>query len=272
MAEAFTETCKVALFGGYGSGKTLQIRSLIEDYGAANVGIVSCEHGLGTIESSLAGVGKREPRDLATFKDAWKWAQDNYSGRDKWVCIDGGTRVLQWGSNDILQGTDEAFIRLATGTERGTLDKALKPYLRYITSDGNIDSRKQWMSIAYDADHEMNRWVKLECNHYWTFWEDETWINENKKGVPWQVDAPGRGSRLAIYGTFDFVLRLTREGPKGETVVATHDPSGRTVKSKTRDDWKWCQVPTEQRDFRLSQFARSIRPKPADVPAVVEAK
>lgn len=265
MSETFTETCKVACFGGYGSGKTLQIRSLIEAYGAANVGIVSCEHGLGTIQSSLDGVGRREPKTLAEFKDAWKWAQDNYSGKDKWVCIDGGTRVLQWGSNDILQGTDEAFIRLATGTERHNLPPALKPWLRYISNDGNIDSRKQWMSIAYDADHEMNRWVKLECNHYWTFWEDETWINENKKGVPWTVDAPGKGSRAAIYGTFDFILRLTREGAKGEIVVATHDPSGRVVKSKTRDDWKFVEVPLRQENFRLADFAATLRPQAAAI-------
>ena len=269
MSNGFSETTKIALFGAFSTGKTLQIRSLIEKYGAENVGIVSCEHGLGTIESSLQGVGTRTPTNLAEFKDAWKWAQDNYSGRDKWVCIDGGTRVLQWGSNDILQGTDEAFIRLATGTPRNELSLALKPYLRYISNDGNIDSRKQWMSIAYDSDHEMNRWVKLECNHYWTFWEDETWINENKKGVPWQVDAPGRGSRLAIYGTFDFILRLTRKGPQGETIVATHDPSGMVVKSKTRDDWKWAKVPLVQENFNLAEFAETLKPQ---VAAIQEAK
>jgi hypothetical protein len=257
------ETTKVACFGANSSGKTLQIRSLIEAYGAANVGIVSCEHGLGTIQSSLDGVGKREPGNLAEFKDAWKWAQDNYSGRDKWVCIDGGTRALQWGSNDILQGTDEAFIRLATGAGRHELPSPLRPWLRYITSDGNIDSRKQWMSIAWDADHEMNRWVKLPCNHYWTFWEDETWINEAKKGVPWTVDALGKGSRQAIYGTFDFILRLTREGSDGEMVVATHDPSGRIVKSKARDDWNWVKVPTRQEHFNLAKFVESLKPPSA---------
>lgn len=263
MGESFSETTKVALFGANSSGKTLQIRHLIETFGPQNVGIVSCEHGLSTIQSCLAGVGLREPTNLSEFKQAWAWAKENYTGKDKWVCVDGGTRVLQWGANEILQGTDEAYVRLATGTERNSLPAELKPFLRYLTSDGNIDSRRQWMSIAYDADHEMNRWVKLACNHYWTFWEDETWINENRKGVPWVIDAPGKGSRLAIYGTFDFILRLTRGGQNGEAVIATHDPTGRTVKSKTRDDWTWAKVPQSQPDFNLARFVHSLRPAAA---------
>ena len=254
------ETCKVALFGGHNTGKTLQIRSLIEMYGAANVGIVSCENGLGTIESSLAGVGKREPKNLREFKDAWKWAQDTFNGRDKWVCVDGGTRAIQWGANEIIQGTDAAFIELASGKYRNQVSDQLKQYLRFITNDGNIDGRKLWPSIAWDTDYEMSRWVGLNCNHYWTFWDDGSWVND-KKGLPWQIDAPGDGSRRSIYGTFDFIFRLTREGEK---VVAEHDPTGKSVRSKTRDDWSIHKVPLKQDDFNLATFSQSIKPRHAE--------
>jgi len=263
------ETRKVALFGANSSGKTLQIRNLIEAYGARNVGVVSCEHGTGTIESTIrsSGVGMREPKNLAEFKDAWKWAADNYSSRGKWICVDGGTRAVQWWSNEIIQGTDAAFMELAMGIERSKITQALKGYLRFISNDGNIDGRKLWPSIAWDTDREMDRWVGLECNSYWTFWEDETWKND-RKGLPWQIDAPGEGSRRAIYGTFDFILRLTRDGPQGEKIVATHDPTGRVVKSKTRDDWTMYRVPTTQVDFNLANFVNSIVPPKAVLEAV----
>lgn len=260
------ETCKVALFGGHNTGKTLQIRHLIETYGAKNVGIVSCEHGLGTIESVLDGVGKKEPRNLKEFKDAWSWARDTYQGKDKWVCIDGGTRVIQWSANDLIQGTDAAFIELAMGKQKNQVTEALRPYLRFISNEGNIDGRKLWPSIAWDTDYEMSRWIGLECNHYWTFWDDQGWINEKKTG-PWMIDAPGDGSRKAIYGAFDFILRLVREGSEGENYIAQHDPTSTFVKSKAREDWSWVKVPKRQEHFKLTEFVNTLRPQTAAMEA-----
>jgi hypothetical protein len=269
MSNGFTETRKIASFGANSSGKTLQIRYLIDAFGPANVGIVSCEHGVGTIESDIrkSGVEMKEPKNLREFKEAWKWASDNYSDKNKWVCVDGGTRAIQWGANEIIQGTDAAFIEMAMGKEKHEVSEPLRQYLRFISNEGNIDGRKLWPSIAWDTDFEMTRWVGIPCNHYWTFWEDETWKNE-KKGAPWQIDAPGEGSRKAIYGTFDFILRLTRGGREGEIVIATHDPTGRFVKSKTRDDWNWAKVPLEQQNFNLAKFIETLRPQTAAVEAI----
>jgi hypothetical protein len=103
----------------------------------------------------------------------------------------------------------------------------------------------------------LNRWAKLPCNVYWTFWEDQTSLDQYRKGLPWQVDAPGKAGRDAIYGTFDFILRLTIEDGK---VKAAHDPTRRIARTKARDDWAaGIRVPNEMMDFQLARFVALIK-------------
>ena len=70
MSEAFTETAKIALFGANSTGKTLQIRSLIETFGAENVGIVSCEDGLKVIRSSVRPEQVKECNSIGEMREA----------------------------------------------------------------------------------------------------------------------------------------------------------------------------------------------------------
>ena len=261
MSATFTETCKVALFGANSTGKTLQIRSLIETFGPENVGIVSCEDGLKTIQSSIHPEQVVECNSIRELKQAFEWASGRYAGKDKWVCVDGGTRALQWIAGEIWAGTDAAFTLTATDVPRAEWPKGVRPFLRFITDKGNIDGVKQWIDIGRAIDYELNRWVKLPCNMYWTFWEDMTSRGQYDKGLPWQTDAPGKGGRDAIYGTFDFILRLTRDGEK---FLATFDPLNRVARSKARDDWAGgIKVISEQVDFNLARFAQTLKPQMA---------
>lgn len=267
MSETFTETCKVALFGAISSGKTLQIRSLIDAFGWERVGIVSCEDGLKVIRSSIRPEQVKECNSIGDLKDAFKWASEKYAGG--WVCVDGGTRALQWVAGEIWAGTDAVYTMMAKGIAMNELPPAVKPFLRYITDKGAIDGQRQWIDIGRAIDFELNRWVKLPANMYWTFWEDLTSKGQYDKGKPWQTDAPGKAGRDAIYGSFDFILRLTTEDSK---ITATHDPSKLAVRSKARDDWHGgIKVPLEQSDFKLSEFVQLITPKPVMEPAL-EAK
>lgn len=255
------ETCKIALYGSNQSGKTLQIGNLIRAFGAANVGIVSCEDGLKTVASLIDPQHVRECNSLSDLRAAFKWASEGYAGPDKWVCVDGGTRAMQWIAGDVWAGTDACYTALALGSSKADLPMAIKPYLRFITGAGEIDGQRQWIQIGRDIDWELNRWVKLPSNMFWTFWEDQTSLDQYRKGLPWQVDCPGKAGRDGIYSAFDFVLRLTREGEK---VVATNDPTRRLARTKTRDDWAGgIKVPNEISDFNLAAFTLTLRPQMA---------
>lgn len=261
MSNGFSETTKVALFGANSTGKTLQIRSLIEKYGAENVGIASCEHGLSTIASSVRDDMVTECAGLADLKAAWKWAADRFTHKDQWMCVDGGTRVLQWIAGEIWAGTDAVYLLLSADIPRDEWQKAVKPYLRYITDKGAIDGQHQWVDIGRAIEFELNRWAKLPCSIYWTFWEDQTSRGQYDKGLPWQADAPGKAGRDAIYGTFDAILRLTVDG---ENIVATHDRAKRVVRSKVREDWQaGVKIEAEKTGFNLATFIETLRPQPA---------
>jgi len=263
----FSETTKIALVGANSTGKTLQIRSLIEKYGADNVGIASCEHGLSTIGSSVRPDMVKDCTGLNDLKNAWKWAADKFKSRDQWMCVDGGTRALQWIAGEVWAGTDAIYTLMATEVPRDEWKKDLKPYLRYITDKGAIDGQRQWIDIGRAIEFELNRWAKLPCSIYWTFWEDLTSKGQYEKSKPWQADAPGKAGRDAIYGTFDVVLRLTVQG---ENIVATHDREKREFRSKVREDWDaGVKVPGEIVGFNLAAFIQTLRPQ---VAAIQEAK
>lgn len=260
MSESgFNETCKVALFGANSTGKTLQIRSLIEAYGWERVGIVSCEDGLKVIRSSIRPEQVKECNNVKDLRAAFKWASENYYGLDKWVCVDGGTRALEWIAGTIWAGTEAVFNNIAFEIPRDEWPKEIRTFLRFITEKGNIDGQRQWIEIGRSADFELDRWVKLPANTYWTFWEDLTSKGQFDKGKPYTADAPGKGAKDAIYRAFDFILRLTRDG---ESMIATHDPDRREVRSKARDDWNGgVKVSSDNRDFNLAKFVETLKPQ-----------
>lgn len=265
---ALQETTKIALFGANQSGKTLQIGNLIRALGAESVGVVSCEDGLKTVASVVDPQHVYECNSIADLEKAFTWASSRYAGAGKWVCVDGGTRAMQWIAGEVWAGADACYEALALGTSRGNLAKEIRPYLRFITKDGDIDGQRQWIQIGRDIDFQINRWVKLPSNMFWTFWECETSLDQYRKGPPMQVDCPGNAGRDAIYGSFDYILRLTRDG---ERVVAKHDPARKLIRSKTRDDWRGgVKVPTEMKDFNLATFVSDVLHKQVNAAITME--
>jgi len=261
MNSLFSETCKIALFGTNSTHKTLQIRSLIERLGVQNVGIISCEAGLSTIESSLDMAHVKRPTRLSEFEAALEWAVA-YRGPEKFLCVDGGTRVLQWNAGKIWDSSDQAYDEMVfLKRPRNSLEGIAKYGSRFITGQGEIDGYAQWKEIGVQAEILLNKILATGCNIYMNFWEDESQLPDRKKGLPWGVDAPGKASRDAVYNAFDYILRLTIKGGK---CSAMHDESKQYVRSKARNDLKaGIVVPREQDDFNLATFVQSLTPRPA---------
>lgn len=256
-------TKKVALFGTNSTHKTLQIRHLIKALGVQNVGIISCEEGLSTIESSLDLQHVKKPTKLSEFEAALEWAKA-YQGAEKFLCIDGGTRVLQWNAGKIWDSSDDAYDQMTfLKRARNQLEGAARYGSRFITGQGEIDGYAQWKEIKVQAEILMNKIIGTGCNVYMNFWEDESSLPDRKKGLPWTADAPGKGSRDAVYDAFDYILRLTIDGGK---CMAMHDESKQYVRSKARNDLEaGIVVPREQRDFNLAQFVQSLKPQEAAI-------
>jgi hypothetical protein len=258
-----SDTDKIALFGTNSTHKTLQIRSLIDWLGVANVGIISCEAGLSTIVSSVDDKYIQKPTKLSEFESALRWAE-SYRGTSKFLCIDGGTRVLQWNAGKIWDASDEAYDQMTfLKRSRSSLEGIARYGSRFVTGQGEIDGYAQWKEIKVQAEILLNKIIGTGCNIYMNFWEDESQLPDRKKGLPWGVDAPGKGSRDAVYDAFDYVLRLTVEGGK---CTAMHDESKGFVRSKARNDQRaGIMVPREQKDFHIATFVQSLRLQPAAV-------
>ncbi len=261
---------KIALFGAVSTSKTLQIRSLIEDLGVGNVGIINAEEGLSVIESSLVPEHVRVVSKLSEFEKALEEFAPAYRGDGQFLWIDGGTRILKWNAGKIWDATDDAYESMVfRGMRRNEL-KGLSQYgSRFISGAGEIDGYKQWQEIGTQADILFNKILRAGCNLYMNFWEDLTPKGGGDRGrdKPYAVDAPGKASRDAVMGFFDFILRLTYEDG---VPVATHDRTGMLARTKSRDDWTQYKVPGSIKPFRLNEFLRLIQTKPAIEPTKLE--
>lgn len=260
---AAPRTLKIAAYASTGGRKTLQIGHLIEAFGPENVLVINCEQGLGTIASRLKGVKtydiSADTSDLAPadkFRKAWKWVKE-HDGPDKWIAVDGGTRVLEWMQDQIVANTSAAYEALLGGTRRNDLSAGIRPYSRFITGQLEINSQGQWVELGMAAQRMFNMFVTLKANLYWTFWEDKTSVDQFRKDLPYTVDTPGNGARKAIQGTFDFIFRLT---PNGNGGCKAAFANGAVQYAKVRDDWNaGLRVPATIDDFNLAEFARFLR-------------
>src|SRR5688572_25509460 len=79
QSQPFDESLKMAAYGVTGGRKTLQIGHLIERYGAENVGIINCEHGLGTINSLTDKRYIYVAHGLDDLRAAWGWANERFN-------------------------------------------------------------------------------------------------------------------------------------------------------------------------------------------------
>lgn len=253
----FNETIKAAAYGATSSRKTLQIGYLIEEYGVENVGIISCERGLNTIRSLLDERYIKVAEDRDGLREAWAWARDNFSGRDQWVCVDGGTRVLQWIHNDVFGTAQKAYEEVLSGKAKSKLDANQRAYAMFITSNDEINTQGLWSRVGTEAERLFNSFVKLPSNMYWTFWEELTSIDQYKKGVPWKPDTPGNLSFGAIKGTFDYIFRLVA-GAESSTAIFRNPAGNNENYCKTRDDWRSARIPDRIADFKLTDLVTII--------------
>lgn len=257
----YTETCKVALYGASGSRKTLQIGSLIKEYGAENVGIISCEYGLSTIKSLVKTdhvyVAQRlaalDDKDTATMRHAWEWAKKQ---QYKWLCIDGGSRVLEWIQQDIFGGAQRALEMVMNGIGKRELPSPVRRYGAYVTKDDDLNTQQMWIRVGFESTRLFDSFISLGSNLYFTFWEEQTSLDQYKKGPPWKPDTPGKGSFGAIKGAFDFIGRLVNEGEQSSAIFAN---SGVQYGKRRDDRDAGIIVPDVIKEFNLAEFAKLVR-------------
>lgn len=258
--QPFAETLKMAAYGANNARKTLQIGHLIETYGAENVGIINCERGLNTIKSLVNPKYVRTVENKAQLREAYAWARDNFPSTDHWICVDGGTRVIQWLYDDVFGTAEKAYQAILNGTPKSNLPPDLRAYAAFITSNQEIDTGRLWGKLGTESTRLLDSMVvKLPSNVYWTFWEEQTSIDQYRKGVPWKPDTPGNLSFGAIKGAFDFIFRLI---PAGETSTAyfRNPPGNNENYGKTRDDWRGgIKVPDVITDFNLAKLTKQLK-------------
>ena len=246
---------KLALYAASEGGKTLQIGNLISAFGSHNVGIISCEGGLNTIASKIDPAYIKECANLDDVRAAWGWAAKTFTKPDQFVCVDGGSRVLQWVRDDNWGGAESAMEAILEGRRRDQLPDAIKPYARFVTKDGSLDGQRIWIQVGTECERLFDAFIKLPCSVVWNFWEELTNTDQYSKNLPWKPDTPGAGAFNAIKRSFDYVFRLTREG---EVVVAQCANTPKAY-AKRRDDWSIIKVPPEIKPFNLAEFVVLVR-------------
>lgn len=260
---AFNETVKLALVGDSGSGKTHQVRHIIEAFGADNVGIVSCEKGLGTIQTLLTPDNVFVADSIEEMREAWGWASKRYNRPDAFVVIDGGSRVMQWISNREHGGADQMLEYVYSGKPIPDMPAAIRPFLRYLTEKKVIDIMKVWIRGGRDAEIFWAAWLKLDCNLYASFWREKTSAGQYDKSLPYTVDTPGNGMRNAIYSAFDYVFHIERVGTGATVFTGLADP---VHKCKQRvDPALGINIPDEIPDFNLAKFYQALKPTKENV-------
>jgi len=253
-AQPFSDTTKVACYGEYGSLKTLQIGHLISAFGAENVGIVSVERGLGTIRSLIQSDNIYPATTLEDLRGAWAWADKKFNAADKWVCIDGGTRMMQLLANDQFAGVDRVFERKAKGLDIRAADV---PYTRFLNDDGVIDAQKVYGRIGRDSEIILGSWLRLKSNLYVNYLQDLTGSNKREKTYPFGPDVPGRVGLRAVMSSFDYVLHLGLDD-SGKLVARTRATP--MYLARTREDRNaGITIAPEIVNFNLAGFVTQIQ-------------
>lgn len=253
----FDETLKLASYGEASSGKTLQIAYLIDEYGAENVAILNRDRGLNTIRSVV------EPHpdmiysldgSLEDRRKSFGWLLER---KPQWVIVDGGTRLLQDIQAMVFGGAERALEAVLNGVKKENLDSVLKPYAVFVTGQNELNGQGLWGRVKTEVERYLNGFCGLPCNLYFTFWEDKPQEKFGQAGTRWMPDAPGKGARDAIQGTFDFIFRLTNEG-KGKFRAVTQPTL--FVYAKSRNDLRGgIDVPAQIDNFKLIDFIRLVR-------------
>lgn len=248
----FTETLKIALYGKFGSRKTLQIGTLIELVGADNVLIVSAEHGLNTIRSTLTNTANIiDVASLADVRKAWSVAQE-FANTNRWVALDGMSQITEWIANEQLSGADRYYELKQQGLNIAPDD--LK-YGRFIQR-GEINTMAVYGKVGRESENLIAAWIKLPVNLYANYLEDMTGVSGFEKSVPYGPDVPGRVGLKAVMSSFDYVGRLTYN--ERNELVAGFDATSALYMARTREDRNIIELPKTFTNFKLSEFVQLV--------------
>lgn len=248
----FSDTLKIALYGKFGSRKTLQIASLIKLVGAENVLIINAEHGLNTIRSKV--VDKQVitvasiPQVREAFVKAKQWAVPG-----KWVAIDGMSQVTEWIANDQLSMADRYYEAKQLGREPADADMPAGKYFQR----GEINTMAVYGKVGRDSEGLLSAWIGLPCNLYCNYLEDMTGRSGFEASLPWGPDVPGKVGLKAVMSSFDYVGRLYYND-KGE-LCAGFNPKSNYYMARTRDDRDVMEAPLEVTNFVLADFVKLVQ-------------
>lgn len=253
-AALFTDTLKIALYGRFGSRKTLQIASLIDLVGQDSVLVVSAEHGLNTIRSRVNAKNVVVAASIPDMRTAWAAAR-KFAGPDKWVCIDGMSQVTEWISNAQLSMADRYYEanQLGKTPERDDL-----PAGKYIQK-GEINTMAIYGKVGRDSEGLLSSWIGLPVNLYCNYLEDMTGSNKFEKTIPWGPDVPGRVGLKAVMSSFDYVGRITVKDD--DTVTVGFDSASNFYMARTREDRTVVRIPKEIPNFNLADFVKLVQGK-----------
>lgn len=258
LPQPFTDTLKIAGYGRYGSRKTLQIGHLIDLVGSANVLTVSAEHGLGTIRSKVDPANVVVVTNYRDVQTNWKRVVEFASGGpNRWVCMDGGSQVVEWMANEQFAGADRYFEAKARGLEIKDSDK---PFGRFMSDKGSIDTMRIYGRIGRDSELFLSAWIGLPCNLYFNYLEDMTQSSGYEKTIPWGPDVPGKVGLRSVMSSFDFVFRLTFNA-EGK-LTAGFNPASNVYLARTREDRTVVTIPNEITDFNLAEFVTLVTAHP----------
>lgn len=220
--------------------------------GADNVLIVSAEHGLNTIKSKVKPEMVVAVSSIADMRVAWREAKV-FAGPDKWVCIDGMTRVMDWIANIQLSGADRYYEATQSHQQPAADDMQFGKYMQ----KGEINSMAIYNRVGRDSEGLLGSWIGLPVNLYCSYLEDMTGRDKFEATIPWGPDVPGKVGLKAVMSTFDFVGRLDYD--RERRLIAGFDPASNFYMGRTREekDAK-IDVPKSIMDFRLDEFVRLV--------------
>jgi hypothetical protein len=251
----FQETSKVALYAPWGGRKTLQIGYLIKEFGAENVLVVNAERGLNTIKSKLTiPENVLTVPTLAELRANFGKVKAFATGPDKYVCLDGGSRVVSWMANEQLNGADRYYTAMKRNLPQSQEDLQ---YGRFIQK-GEINSMAVYNKVGRESETLWNSWVGLNANVYVSFLEELTGTNGFEKTYPFGPDVPGKVGLTVAMSTFDYVGRLTYDNGQ---LVGAFDPTEKHLYlAKVRDDRDaGIVIPPTIPNFNLAEFFKLVR-------------
>ena len=244
----------MALYAKFGGRKTLQIAHLIDEFGADNVLVVNAERGLSTIKSKLTvQANVLTVPSLAELRAAFPKVVAFATGPDKYVCLDGGSRVVSWMANEQLNGADRYYEAMKKGLQIPPNDLQ---YGRFIQK-GEINSMAVYNRVGRDSETIWNAWVGLNANVYVNFLEELVGSSGFEKTFPYGPDVPGKVGLSAVMSIFDVVGRLTYTD---DTLIGQFDPTEYSYMAKVRDDRNaGIVIPREIPNFNLATLIKLLR-------------